>query len=201
MGAPVLLRKVVWQGLQGAAVLGLAFLSYLLVLKWRGPAAAVETLTPCDRAIPFWPGWLYVYLAPYPIAPPLMGLMRRETFLWFVQRGLIVMAVSLLAFIALPTKTVRPPTDDLGDGPTAQFYRNMIAIDEPPANAAPSLHISLSGLLALALLRDFRRWWPVILVGTGLVWAATLFTWQHHLIDVLTGALLCLAVGWRAGGR
>jgi membrane-associated phospholipid phosphatase len=203
MGSASRLRSILWQGLQGAAALGVAFVAYWVVLRWRGQAAAIETQTAWDRAIPFWPAWLYVYLAPYPIAPLLMGLMRRQTFLWLIGRGLIVLIVSLVVFVALPTRTVRP-TAHAGDGFTGAYYRSMTAIDEPPANAAPSLHISLTGLLALALLRDFRRWSPVILTGTALVWLATLFTWQHHLIDVLTGAVLCAVAAWpwtRSGGQ
>ncbi len=66
----------------------------------------------------------------------------------------------------------------------------MIAIDEPPANAAPSLHVSLTFLLGLALLMDFPRWWWLTIPAVGLVWLATLFTRQHHLIDVGTGILV-----------
>ena len=66
----------------------------------------------------------------------------------------------------------------------------MVEVDEPPANAAPSLHVSLTCLLAWALIRDYRGGWPIWFAFAAVVWAATLFTWQHHLIDVVTGALL-----------
>ena len=77
----------------------------------------------------------------------------------------------------------------------------MIAVDEPPANAAPSLHISLSTLLGLALGRDFPRWRPAIFAAVTLVWLATLLTWQHHVIDVATGALLAGLLAWFHGFR
>ena len=72
----------------------------------------------------------------------------------------------------------------------------LIEIDEPPANAAPSLHVSLTFLLALALVRDFPRYWFLSLGGVALVWLATLFTRQHHLIDVASGAGLALLVAF-----
>jgi membrane-associated phospholipid phosphatase len=104
--------------------------------------------------------------------------------------------LSLLIFVLLPTRTVRPDTTDLGSGVTADLYRNMIAIDGPAANAAPSLHVSLTCLLAWALCRDFPRW-SLISVGlVGLVWLSTLLTRQHHLIDVATGILLATLVAW-----
>src|SRR5262249_8956964 len=178
----------------GAVLLGAALGCYLVVLKLRGPSAALQTQTAWDRAIPFRPAWLYVYFAPYAVAPPLIALLTRDTFAWVLRRGLLVVALSLLAFLILPTRTVRPSPDEIGDGLTADLYRNMAAIDEPPANAAPSLHVSLTCLLAIALVRDYPRWWPAVVAGVGLVCLATLFTWQHHLIDVLAGALLAVVV-------
>jgi hypothetical protein len=180
------------QGLLGSLIILAGLGSYLLVLKWRGPASVATTQTEWDRLIPFQPAWLYVYFAPYAIAPVVLALMRRGTFGWFLKRALLILAISLLVFALIPTQTVRPPIDDLSNGSTAEFYRSMIAIDDPPANAAPSLHVSLTCLLAIALLRDFPRAWPIIIGGVALVWLATLFTWQHHLIDVATGALLGL---------
>jgi hypothetical protein len=188
------LRRRVLQALLGSIIILAGLGSYLGVLRWRGPAAVMYTQTAWDRAIPFHPAWLYVYVAPYAVAPVLLALMRPDTFIWFLKRALLILALSLLIFCIYPTQTVRPPVDALPDGWTATFYRALVAVDDPPANAAPSLHISLTCLLAVALLADFPRWWPLIVAGIGLVWLATLFTWQHHLIDVLTGVLLGLAM-------
>jgi len=187
-----LLRQRLLQSLLGSAIIVAGLGSYLAVLKWRGSAGASVTQTAWDRSIPFQPGWLYVYLAPYAAAPVLLAIMRRGTFVRFLTSSLAVLAVSLVVFSTVPTQTVRPAGDELGDGFTSALYRAMVAIDDPPANAAPSLHVSLTCLLALALLHDFRRYWPVIILGTGLVWVATLLTWQHHLIDVASGAALGL---------
>ena len=102
--------------------------------------------------------------------------------------------VTLLIFIMVPTQTGKRPPHDLGTSVTGQLYQNMIAIDEPPANAAPSLHVSLTFLLGLALLWDFPRWWWLSTIAVLLVWLATLFTRQHHLIDVGTGILVAALV-------
>jgi len=75
----------------------------------------------------------------------------------------------------------------------------MIAIDGPAANAAPSLHVSLTCLLAWALVRDFPRLWPLTALGIGIVWLSTLYTRQHHWLDVASGVLLAstVALPWR----
>lgn len=187
------------QALELTAIMLASLGGYLLVLKWRGHDVRFVTWTDWDDYFPFWPSWVWVYLLPYLVGPAVIGLLHRETFLWFVRCGLTVVAVTLLIFIGLPTQIAPRPAPEGLTGLTGWMYEEMVKIDEPPANAAPSLHVSLTCLLALALFKDFPRWWPLTLLGVGLVWFSTLVTRQHHLIDVATGALLALAVArlWR----
>lgn len=172
------------------AVMLLSLGGYMTVLWWRGPSAVIVTQTAWDRVIPFCPGWVWVYLAPYIFAPALAACLSARQFAWYIRRGLCVVAISLTIFAIVPTKTIRRPIDGIGTGPTADLYRRMIALDGPAANAAPSLHVSLTCLLGIALFLDFPRLLPVIGVGVGVVWLSTLLTQQHHLIDVATGAIL-----------
>ncbi|MFO0965290.1 MAG: phosphatase PAP2 family protein [Gemmataceae bacterium] len=194
-------RRVLRQGIILAIIMFSALGCYLIVLKWRGDAAQYITWTPWDELIPFQPAWVWVYLLPYGIAPIVIGFLTPATFWWFIRRGLVVIVITIAIFIVLPTQTATRPAHTLSPGLTAWMYEEMVKIDEPPANAAPSLHVSLTCLLALALLCDFPRYWPLSVGCVLLVWAATLFTRQHHLIDVATGASLAVAVslimGWR----
>jgi membrane-associated phospholipid phosphatase len=202
------LRFPLGRGIRQAVTLAVVMVGslslYLIVLYWRGRHAEIVTRLAWDEWVPFYPAWVWVYLIPYLVGPVLAGLMTPATFWWYIRRGLPVVFVSVAIFAAWPTRTVRQ-TDEviqgLGDGLTAQVYRNMVGLDEAGGNAAPSLHVSLTCLLALALARDFPRAWPVWFGGALLVWLATLFTWQHHLLDVLTGALLALAFGLVPGRR
>jgi membrane-associated phospholipid phosphatase len=173
-----------------AGYVGASLTFYLLVLKWRGPAAHVTTQTRWDLAIPFCPEWVWLYLLPYLAGPLLAMSLTPETLTWFLRRASLALVLSLMVFILWPTKTVRPPTVPLDEGLTARLYRNMASIDEPAANAAPSLHVSISCLLLWALIRDFPRWWPASLAAFVVVCLSTLLTWQHHLLDVGTGTLL-----------
>jgi|SRR5579884_1641421 len=178
---------------------------YLAVEYWRGRSDPLVTQTAWDRQIPFWPGWVWVYLFPYVLAPFLAASMSWATLRWYLTRGTIVVLLSIAIFAMVPTRTVRPNIDQLGESATAQLYRNMVSIDGPAANAAPSLHVSLTALLAWALLRDYRQPWLVglICVSVVLVWLSTLFTWQHHLLDVGTGAALgtVMAYPWMHRNR
>jgi membrane-associated phospholipid phosphatase len=199
-------RWTLGRGIRQAVILAAVMFAslglYLAVLKWRGPDASLVTHTALDDLVPFRPEWVWVYLLPYLIGPVLFFFLTPATFRWYIGRGLTVLAVTLLIFVVWPSQTAqRPPATSLGNGITAQIYQSMIAMDEPPGNAAPSLHVSLTCLLALALVRDFPRWWAVTLGGVGLVWLSTLLTRQHHLLDVITGLLLTFAVVTAWAGR
>jgi membrane-associated phospholipid phosphatase len=109
----------------------------------------------------------------------------------------LVVALTLAIFIAFPTQIdTRHRSEDFGTGLMAEVYQNVIEIDDPPANAAPSLHVSLTCLLLLALLRDYPRQWLIWIGFVCLVWLSTLVTRQHHLIDVATGIMLAFAASW-----
>jgi membrane-associated phospholipid phosphatase len=188
-------RRGVWQAVALAVIMFSSLGGYLLVLYWRGADARLTTWTALDEWIPFQPAWVWAYLIPYLIGPVAIGLLRPVTFRWFVSRGLVIVGLTLVIFILVPTQTANEHRQEyVGTGPTADLYRWMIEIDDPPANAAPSLHVSLTFLLAWALVRDFPRWRLVSFVAVGIVWLSTLFTRQHHIIDVVTGVMLSCAV-------
>jgi membrane-associated phospholipid phosphatase len=194
------LARGIWQAVLLAIIMFSSLGCYLLVLKWRGPHAGVTTWIPADDWLPLWPSWVWIYLIPYLIGPVLIGMLSRSTFRWYVSRGLTVVGATLVIFVVFPTQTDQASREEVarvaGTGFTAELYKNMIEIDHPPANAAPSLHVSLTCLLALAMIRDFPRLWPVWFLFVGSVWLSTLVTRQHHLIDVATGTLIVWIVVW-----
>src|SRR5436190_126098 len=51
------------------------------------------------------------------------------------------------------------------------------------------------------LARNNWRWAAPAFLAAGVVWLATLITRQHHLIDVVTGALLALLVALPFGKK
>jgi membrane-associated phospholipid phosphatase len=198
------LARGIRQAVVIAAIMFSALGLYLIVLKWRGPFGRdhVTYIEQWDAGIPFEPAWVWAYLIPYLIGPLVVGTLSSATFTWFIRRGLLLIGITLAIFIVYPTQTHQRPRVP-GTDPTARLYRDMVEIDEPPANAAPSLHVSLTCLLAWALVRDYPRWWLPGFIGAVLVWLATLFTRQHHVLDVVTGAALAcvLALPWPVRGR
>ncbi|AGW90690.1 MULTISPECIES: phosphatase PAP2/dual specificity phosphatase family protein [Cupriavidus] len=141
--------------------------------------------------IPFLP-WTIV---PYWSIDLLYGI---SFFLWrtraalvtHVKRLLMAQLVSVACFIAFPLRFAfaRPPADGL---PGELF--TLLGGFDLPFNQAPSLHISLLVILWVAFATVLRGGWRWLLHGWfALIGISVLTTWQHHLIDVPTGAL----VGW-----
>ncbi|SPA44266.1 phosphatase PAP2/dual specificity phosphatase family protein [Cupriavidus taiwanensis] len=144
-----------------------------------------------ERGIPFLP-WTIV---PYWSIDLLYGISfflwrSRAALLTHVKRLVLAQLVSVACFIAFPLRFsfARPAADGL----PGQLFTLLGGFDLP-FNQAPSLHISLLVILWLAFAAHLRGGWRWLLHGWfALIGVSVLTTWQHHLIDVPTGAL----VGW-----
>ena len=109
------------------------------------------------------------------------------------KRLFTAQVISVLCFIAFPLRFSfeRPETS----GITGWMFDVLLGFDKP-FNQAPSLHISLLVILWTLYARHLTGWWLWILrliaVSIGL---SVLTTYQHHFIDIPTGALVgCIAV-------
>lgn len=114
-------------------------------------------------------------------------------------RYLTAQVVAVACFIAFPlTATfVRPETSGLPG-----FLFAVLGGFDKPFNQAPSLHIALLVIIwdhwrhALIHHRLGSLLRPVWHVWCFLIGASVLTTWQHHFIDIPTGALLGLFALW-----
>lgn len=144
-----------------------------------------------ERGIPFLP-WTIV---PYWSIDLLYGISfflwrSRAALLTHVGRLVLAQLVSVACFIAFPLRFsfARPAADGL----PGQLFTLLGGFDLP-FNQAPSLHISLLVILWVAFAAHLHGGWRWLLHGWFLlIGVSVLTTWQHHLIDVPTGAL----VGW-----
>jgi protein-tyrosine phosphatase len=144
-----------------------------------------------ESGMPLWP-WTIV---PYWSIDLLYGLSfllpatRRE----MDRHGLRLLSVQLLciaAFLLWPLRFTfeRPELDGL----FGTMFDVLMGFDKP-FNQAPSLHIALLVVLWVCFARYAAGFWRVLLHGWFLlIGVSVLTTWQHHFIDVPTGAL----AGW-----
>lgn len=110
------------------------------------------------------------------------------------KRYLTAQLVAVSCFIAFPLQAifVRPETSGLPG-----FMFDVLAGFDKPFNQAPSLHIAL-----LVIIWDhLRRRLQGAALGVWHIWCvliglSVMTTWQHHFIDIPTGALLGLFALW-----
>jgi len=111
-----------------------------------------------------------------------------------VRRLLATQLVAIACFLIAPLKFSWPKPDTSGF--FGALFDSLGAFDRP-FNQAPSLHVALTFVLGALYLRHLpRKFVTPYLAWSALVIASTMTTFQHHFIDLPTGALLGLLVIW-----
>lgn len=180
-----------------AAVLSLGFYltsHYMAAQSEKGGPFWIPTLA-WDSLIPFYPGWIWVYLLYFPVCfLPLLfreihedvGLFRR-TAAGFTLQFFVAFAV----FWALPSRMLQPifEPQGLSEYALAWFY----GID-PGFNIFPSLHVA--NVAYIACVTGRLKGMPGA-ASLWMLWAlitvSTLFVKQHYLLDLPAGLLLGVA--------
>ncbi len=107
------------------------------------------------------------------------------------QRLLLATVLAGIVFVLYPLQFSwpRPP---LERGIAAALFNLLTTLDQP-YNQLPSLHVAYC-LIFWQSLRSMTAGWRRILLAAWLVVTAlaTLFTYQHHVVDVVAGLLLGL---------
>ncbi|WP_420984141.1 phosphatase PAP2 family protein, partial [Burkholderia contaminans] len=179
------------------AVMGAVFFSTYGFANWLAARrAGVPTFAfGWEHAIPFVP-WTIV---PYWSIDLLYALSfffwtRRADLLDHVKRLLTVQLISVACFIAWPLRFgfERP---DAG-GVAGALFTLLMGFDKP-FNQAPSLHIGLLVVLWAVYAKHLRGTLArvVLHLWFAAIGVSVLTTYQHHAIDVPTGAAVgCLAL-------
>lgn len=140
-----------------------------------------------EQAIPFLPGFIWIYFSMF-LLWPIQPLFLEATEIRRLSGQLVAAAlIAGVCFLLLPAHLAWPravPVDPL----LGSIFRHLFAVDRPH-NLVPSLHVASSALILGALADHHRR--PLLRACWGL-WLAlialsTLFTHQHHLLDVVMG--------------
>ena len=181
------------------AVVGVAFFGiYPTTNWWAGQRAQHYALyLPQELAVPFWPRWIWLYLSmyvlfglpPFGLNPPALRRLARELIVATVLAGLV--------FVLWPAKLgfARVLPDDAF---YARLFAGLFALDRPH-NLVPSLHVTYSAAIALALMRAVPLGGRVALsVWLLAICASTVLVRQHHMLDVATGLVLSFLLHfWR----
>jgi membrane-associated phospholipid phosphatase len=178
-----------------AAILSSALLSILFIVVYGGSnalAAQRELRTcffPWEKQIPFVPLLIVPYLS--------IDLFFVASFLLCTnavelrthsRRIALAILIAGVAFVMFPL-TVGYGRPEIS-GWTGSLFEFLWSFDKPH-NLVPSLHVALASLLWTVYARHTRgllRW--LIHGWFAMIVVSPLFTWQHHVLDVVTGAML-----------
>lgn len=193
------MKTGLWRrGLAWLALLApLFYLSYGLANQLAAQRAQVPSLVfAWERHVPFWDWSIFPYWslnACYGLS--LLLAHSRHELDRHAARLLTAQAVAVACFIAFPLRFGfgQPEVQ----GVAGWLFAALRSFDQP-FNQAPSLHIALA-----TVLWDFYRRRLHGRIARGLLhgWtlaicASVLTTWQHHFIDIPTGAALGLLCVW-----
>jgi membrane-associated phospholipid phosphatase len=191
--AGLIRRGVLWLLLLGP----LFFLSYGLSNSYTASRDDVGSLVfAWERQMPLWP-WTII---PYWSIDLLYGLsfllpLTRREMDRHALALLSAQVISVSCFVLWPLRFTfeRPELTGL----FGWLFDVLMGFDKP-FNQAPSLHIALLVIIWTMFARHTRqpvlRW--LVHGWMGLIGVSVLTTWQHHFIDVPTGALAGLACVW-----
>ena len=178
------------------ALVGILFYaSYTLSNYYAASLAYVpEIAFAWERGIPFWEWTILPYWS--------LNLMYAAAFFLcrnsreqnrYVARLVSAQIVATTCFMLFPLHFGWPKPHT--DGLWGVMFESLVAFDLP-YNQSPSLHIALSIIVGAFYWTRFPKIRLPILLWQSLIALSVLTTYQHHFIDVPTGALLGWLVLW-----
>ncbi|WP_153712361.1 phosphatase PAP2/dual specificity phosphatase family protein [Eikenella corrodens] len=178
-----------------ALVGALFYISYGLSNHYAASLAYVpEIAFAWEHSIPFWAWTIVPYWS--------LNLMYAAAFFLcrdageqnrYIARLVAAQIVATVCFILFPLhfSWPKPPTSGL----SGWLFDSLVAFDLP-YNQAPSLHIALAVIVGAFYWARFPKIRLPLLLWQSLIALSVLTTYQHHFIDVPTGALLGWLVLW-----
>jgi membrane-associated phospholipid phosphatase len=163
----------------------------------HGPAV-LFLQTPVDVLIPLVKPFVLPYVSLEPLTYVtllLLLVLRLRIYQSAAVAMLLAFAVSFALYALAQSFVDRPVVT--GDDLLSNLVRGVYAGDNP-FNAFPSLHTSLSTILAIHWLRVSRWVGTVAVAWAGLIVLSTLFIHQHYVADVAGGLVVALAASWLA---
>ncbi len=186
-------RAVCWLALLGP----LFYAAYGFANWWAASREVVPSLAfPWEQSIPFWPWTIFPYWTINFFYGLSVFLARdRHVLDRHAARLLTATVLAAVCFVMWPLRFSFGQPEVTGA--PAFLFAALRSFDQP-FNQAPSLHIALAIILWDFYRRLFHKrvWHWVLHVWTFAICVSVLTTWQHHFIDIPTGALLGVICIW-----
>jgi len=144
-----------------------------------------------DDRIPYRPEWVWVYSFLYYPIILLVDITTKSSrqFLYVAMSYILLLAAQMSLFVLFPVKTpLEWRARNKGQTRSERFLAFVQRFDAP-SNSFPSMHTSVAIMTALHLQPALG---PLIFAFPLLIALSCLYTKQHYLVDVPSGAVL----GW-----
>ena len=140
-----------------------------------------------DSAIPLVPWTFLIYTSDYFLVF-LVVLMHpnEESFRRFARQAFFVLLACGAFFVFYPTTYPRPQYPQVSSV-LVESVMWLVSHADTPNNCFPSLHVSLTGIATLSLRFARPKLFLRFVFWSFLIFASTLSTKQHYLMDVLAG--------------
>ncbi len=178
-----------------ALAVAVYFTNEIYDLLNHGPAVWILR-TPLDDALPVVKPFVIPYVSlNYVVYFTLIVflLFRTKVFQSAALTMITAWFVSYFFYFFFQTEVIRPVLT--GTDLFTRMIQNVYAGDNP-FNDFPSLHTSISTLLAIHWFRLDRRAGIVASIWTALIVASTVLIKQHYVADVVSGLLLAFGASW-----
>ena len=166
-----------------------------LLQLFTGTARTIDMTTAFDRATPFLPIWVLMYIATF-----LFWIYQNTTVAKdspemayrLVAADFVAKLMCLVCFVVIPTTNVRPTVE--GSGFHIWLMKFIYWIDTP-TNLFPSIHCFVAWL-GTRMMFDCKHLSHktvtsiLCVIGSLMVFLSTLFTKQHVIYDVISGVLV-----------
>ncbi|EPR3505893.1 phosphatase PAP2 family protein [Serratia marcescens] len=168
---------------------------YSLTDRLQG-AGTLLPLSALDRAIPFNPAAIWLYLSFFLIVPAGYLLAPLQRIKWLTLAMQLTALGAGAVYLLWPTTMAYPQNE--GVGISAQLLAALTQVDSPQ-NCLPSLHMALTVLAVWALSDGERKVRTALWMLWGVAIAFSILQLRRHLfVDLAGGALLALFAGWLA---
>lgn len=143
-----------------------------------------------DHALPVEPAWSVIYLSLFLAALlPVFVVHQQELVRRTVHAFLAIWLVAYVFFLVYPTIGPRTSARIVGDGFSSWLLQSIYSSDVRH-NCFPSLHVAQCVLAALVCDRVHRGVGAATGLWAALVGVSTVYTKQHYVLDVISGAVL-----------
>lgn len=158
-----------------------------------------DMTTSFDDMIPFQPVWIIIYFGCYLfwVANYILAVRQsKENMVQMIGSDIMGKIICFIFFVALPTTNLRPEV--IGHDIFDNLMRFLYSADAAD-NLFPSIHCLVSWYCCLGIIKTkVPKWYQILSVVIAiLIFASTLFTKQHVIVDVI-GAVIIAEVTWYA---